>query len=179
MTTTVRPCAVMAISRNGVIGADGRLPWSVPEDLRMFRRLTHGGAVIMGRRTWESLDRRPLPGRANIVVTASASSNPPKVDNGLAFVRSPESALELASALDKQAFVIGGEQILRSFAPMIGAMHITMIDADFDGDAFFPFPFRFSADEPFQVVLENRILLESFSQVIRISPPAAYFFHLE
>jgi hypothetical protein len=105
------PLALIAAkARNGVIGADNRLPWRLPEDLRHFRALTLGHAVIMGRRTWESL-RGALPGRQNIVVTRRADYVVDNVDTA----RSLEEAL---SRVDRPApaFCIGGGQLYRAAA---------------------------------------------------------------
>src|SRR5512145_2509488 len=95
---------VAAVAANGVIGAEGRLPWRLPEDLRHFKALTLGHPVIMGRKTWESLGQ-PLPGRENIVVTRSAGYQAP----GAHVAASLEAALALCAG-EPVAFVIGGEE---------------------------------------------------------------------
>lgn len=125
---------IAAVARNGVIGRDNRLLWRLPEDLRRFKALTRGHAVIMGRRTWESLpDKfRPLPGRHNIVVTRDRTFSAP----GATAVFSLEAAI--AAAGDTPAFVIGGADIYRQALPHAAHLELTELAADFAGDAYFP-----------------------------------------
>jgi dihydrofolate reductase len=82
---------VVAVSRNGVIGRDGGLPWHISSDLKRFKEITMGKPIIMGRKTWESLPKRPLPGRRNIVLTRAAQ----KIREGADTVSSPKEALAL------------------------------------------------------------------------------------
>lgn len=124
-----------AVAANGVIGVDGRLPWSLPEDLRRFKSLTLGHPIIMGRKTWESLER-PLPGRRNIVVTRSAGYQAPGADIADSFA----AALALC-ARDRQVFVIGGERLFAESIRVATGMFLTEIGRDFRGDARFP-PFE-------------------------------------
>ena len=125
---------LVARAANGVIGRDGRLPWHLPSDLRRFRELTTGHAVVMGRKTFESLPAavRPLPERRNIVLTR----NP-----GYAPGAGVETAGDLASALelcDGSCFVIGGEQVYAEALPLAERVHCTEVAAEPDGDAYFP-----------------------------------------
>jgi dihydrofolate reductase len=126
---------VAAVARGGVIGRDGTVPWHLPKDMAIFRQLTTGHAVVMGRRTWDSLpDRfRPLPGRRNIVV----SRNPSWDAKGAERAGSLEDALLLAGA-DERIFVIGGEQIYRAALPHADELVLTELALDVEGDAFFP-----------------------------------------
>ena len=123
---------IAAVASNRVIGADNRLPWRLADDLRHFRALTVGHAVIMGRKTWESLPRA-LPERQNIVVTrqrsyaAAGAEIAGSFDEALALVRFPEPA-----------FCIGGSEIYRAALARAARLHLTEIDRDFDGDAKFP-----------------------------------------
>lgn len=126
---------IAGVARNGVIGRDGGLPWHLPEDLRHFKRQTLGWPVIMGRRTWDSLPPafRPLPGRRNLVVTRQADWR----------AEGAEPAPSLASALDRlqcseRAFVIGGAQLYAEALAHADELLLTEIDADVEGDAFFP-----------------------------------------
>lgn len=127
-----RIALIAAVARNGVIGADNRLPWRLPEDMRRFRALTLGHSVIMGRRTWESIGK-PLAGRQNIVVTRAERLVAPEVevarslDDAVARVRLPEPA-----------FVIGGEALYREALPRARLLYLTEIARDFEGDARFP-----------------------------------------
>jgi len=123
---------IAAVAANGVIGAGNRLPWRLADDLKRFRALTLGHAVIMGRRTWESLPRA-LPERQNIVVTRRRDYVAPgaevvgSLDDALALVRMPEPA-----------FCIGGGELYRTALPRATCLYLTEIDHDFDGDAAFP-----------------------------------------
>lgn len=126
---------VVAVSRSGVIGKDGGLPWEkIPEDMANFRQITMGHGLIMGRKTWQSLDG-PLEGRRNVVLSRSTPYfNPSRAVVAL----NPSEALVQAYGLSNYAFVIGGAQIYRLFAPLCDEMHITMIDREIEGDTHFP-----------------------------------------
>lgn len=129
---TDRLSIVVAMSRNRVIGRGGRLPWHIPEDLRRFKALTMGHALIMGRRTHESIGR-PLPGRRNIVLSRSAVALP-----GCEVAGSLPEALRLARTTDPEPFVIGGAEVFREAMPLATRLHLTRIDRDVDGDVSFP-----------------------------------------
>ena len=131
MTVTL----VAAVARGGVIGRDGGIPWRLPEDMARFRELTMGHAVVMGRRTWESLpDRfRPLPGRGNVVVTR----NPDWSTQGADRAGSVEEALDLLES-ESQVFVIGGGEVYAAALPFADELALTEIDADVEGDTLFP-----------------------------------------
>jgi dihydrofolate reductase len=123
---------IVAVARNGVIGRDGTLPWKFPQDLRRFRALTMGHALIMGRRTWESLPHA-LPGRQNIVVTRQRTF----AGRGATVAHSLDHALRQVSQ-PAPAFCIGGGELFRDALPRATLAHVTQIDAVFDGDATFP-----------------------------------------
>jgi dihydrofolate reductase len=125
---------IWAQSSGGVIGADGGIPWHVPEDAKRFRALTAGGAVVMGRKTWDSLPPRfrPLPGRKNIVVTRDAVWH---ADGAMRAV-SLDEALWLAGNLP--VWVIGGAQIYVLAMPLADTLEVTEIDTEPDGDAYAP-----------------------------------------
>ena len=126
---------VVAASRNGVIGRDGGLPWHISSDLKLFKQITLGKPVIMGRKTWESLPRKPLPGRRNIVITRQAGFAAEGADvaedvvGALAFAAKDSSA-EIA--------IIGGGEIYRLFWPMADQIYLTEVDLDVEGDTRFP-----------------------------------------
>ena len=126
---------VAAVARDGVIGRDGGIPWRIPEDLAHFKELTTGHAVVMGRKTWDSLpDRfRPLPDRRNVVVTRNALWHA----EGAERAGSVEEALELLREIDR-VFVIGGAEIYAEALPLADEMFLTEIDDDVAGDTFFP-----------------------------------------
>lgn len=122
---------IVAHARNGVIGKEGKLPWYLPEELKHFKRTTLGKPVIMGRKTWESLGR-PLPGRRNIVVTRQTGFTA----EGAEVYSNLQEAV--AAVKDEPiAFIMGGAQIYAEAMPQIEVAHITVLNADFEGDAFF------------------------------------------
>lgn len=123
---------IAAVASNGVIGAGNRLPWRIADDLRRFRALTMGHAVIMGRKTWESLPHA-LPGRQNIVVTRQQDYTAA----GAEIAGSFEAALALVR-LPEPAFCIGGGELYRVALARATALHLTEIARDFAGDAVFP-----------------------------------------
>lgn len=126
---------VAAVARNGAIGRDNDLLWREPADQRHFRQLTLGTPVIMGRRTWESLPARfrPLPGRRNIVVSRDAGYAAP----GAEVVPSLDAALALVEDAPR-ACVIGGAQLYALALPRADVLELTEIDAELEGDTFFP-----------------------------------------
>jgi dihydrofolate reductase len=132
MTGISRISIIAAVARNGVIGRRNRMPWHLPEDLKRFRQLTLGHAVIMGRRTFESIGK-PLAGRNNIVITRS----PDWTASGCHAAHSIEAALA-APREREDAFVIGGAEIYALALPFAFRLYMTEIEHDFEGDAFFP-----------------------------------------
>jgi dihydrofolate reductase len=123
---------VAAVASNRIIGANGGLPWRLPEDMRFFRKVTVGHPVIMGRRTWESL-KGPLPERENIVVTRTAGYDAP----GAAVASSLDAALALCAG-EPLAFVIGGSRLFEEALPLAAGLILTEIHRDFPGDTWFP-----------------------------------------
>ena len=123
---------VAAVAANGVIGAGNRMPWHLPADLRRFRALTTGHAVIMGRKTWESLGRA-LPQRQNIVVSRAPDFHA----EGAQAAASLDEAIALVT-LPAPAFCIGGGELYREALPRAMALHLTEIGVPFEGDATFP-----------------------------------------
>ena len=126
---------IAAVARNGAIGKGNQLLWMESADQKHFRAVTMGCPVIMGRKTWDSLPARfkPLPGRRNIVVTRNAAWHEDGVETAASF----DAALVLAADAAK-VFVVGGAQLYASALPRADELVLTEIDADFDGDAFFP-----------------------------------------
>ena len=123
---------VAAVAANGIIGANGKLPWHIPEELKHFKKLTLGHPVIMGRRTWESL-KGPLPQRENIVVTRQAGYDAP----GAAVASSLDAALAMCIG-EPVAFVIGGTQLYEASLPLAAGLVLTEIQRDYEGDTWFP-----------------------------------------
>ena len=115
---------ILAVGLAGEIGKKGDLIWKIPEDLKRFKRLTTGHTVVMGRKTWESLPKKPLPGRKNVVIT----SDPDKVFEGAVRAGSPQEAMT-ATKDDGEVFIIGGEQIYRALLPYADKIYLTVIEA--------------------------------------------------
>ena len=132
--------AVVAMARNRVIGAGGELPWHLPDDLKRVKSLTMGCPLIMGRRTFESLDRA-LPGRANIVLTRRPGYRPDGAmaagDAGTALAMAAEW-IEGASERVGEIVVFGGGEVYRAFLDRIDRIEMTEVDTSPDGDATFP-----------------------------------------
>lgn len=127
---------IAAVARNGCIGAQGRIPWRYRADLRHFRRVTDGHPVLMGRRTWESLPRRPLPGRLNLVISRRTDYLLPL---GAVLCPGLEEALARCRAdRAERVCVIGGEAIYRLALPLAEEMVLTRVPDEPAGEVFFP-----------------------------------------
>lgn len=124
---------IVAIANGNAIGYQNRLLCHIPGDLKRFRELTLWHPVIMGRKTWESLPKKPLPGRTNIVLSTRIDYHA----EGAYVVQSPEAALALCQP-ETETFVIGGAEIYRIFLPLANKLYITRIYEDFTADTFFP-----------------------------------------
>ena len=124
---------VVAVSKNGVIGREGGLPWHISSDLKRFKEITMGKPVVMGRKTWESLPRKPLPGRRNIVITRQRGFAP----EGAEVAATPEEALALCGDAPEVA-IIGGGEIYRLFWPLVDRLYLTEVDLEVEGDTHFP-----------------------------------------
>lgn len=126
---------VVAVAANGVIGAGGKLPWHLPEDLKRFKALTLGKPTIMGRKTWDSLPRKPLPGRMNIVITRDAAIQA----DGASVAHSVDEALDIAERSGSdEIMVIGGAEIFASILPRASRIQWTEVMAEPAGDAIMP-----------------------------------------
>jgi dihydrofolate reductase len=122
---------IVAMAKNRVIGANNKLPWHISDDLKRFKQLTMGHTLIMGRKTFDSIGR-PLPGRVNIVVSRNPSLSIP----GAIVVPSLEEAI--AKTKGEKAYVIGGSEIFAQALPLAAHIDLTQIDAEVEGDVFFP-----------------------------------------
>lgn len=133
-----RIAIVVAAARNGVIGDKGRLVWRIRDDLRWFKQVTYGKPVVMGRKTFDSIGK-PLPGRANIVVTRNAAFDAEGVvaagDIGRAMSLARTAAEDRAAS---EICIIGGGEIYRGALSMADRVYITRVDAEVSGDATFP-----------------------------------------
>lgn len=123
---------VVAMAGNNAIGKDNQLLWHISEDLQFFKKLTLGGTVIMGRKTYESIGR-PLPKRRNIVITRTEGY----LAAGAEIVHSLEEALSIAES-DEKVFIIGGGEIYRQAISFADMLYITKVDRTYDADTFFP-----------------------------------------
>jgi len=124
---------IVAVSEDWGIGKDNELLWHISEDLKRFKRLTSGKTVIMGKKTWESLPKRPLPGRKNIVLTDKADE----------LIENSVTAYSLEDALGKcekseEIFIIGGGSIYRQFMPIADRLYITHVHKKAPADIYFP-----------------------------------------
>ena len=113
---------IVAIGKDGAIGRNGDLIWKIPEDLKRFKALTTGHPVIMGRKTWESLPKKPLPNRRNIVVTRQKDFQA----EGAETANSINEAMKLVEGED--AFIIGGAEIYKEFLPYATRLYLTLVD---------------------------------------------------
>ena len=131
---------IVAVNQKNVIGINNKIPWYIPEDLKYFKELTNNHIIVMGRKTYESLPKKPLPNRIHVVIT----SQPERYDNteNVIFI-DIENAIECITQLNnnnnKKVFVIGGSSIYQYFFQYCTQFHITNIFNDCEGDTFFPY----------------------------------------
>lgn len=123
---------IVAMTASRVIGRDGRMPWSLPEDLRLFKSLTTGNTVIMGRQTFQSIGR-PLSKRNNLIVSSTVKPVP-----GAEVFSDLASAVRRAETLGRPAFFIGGAQIYREALPLSEFLHVSWVESEYEGDTYFP-----------------------------------------
>jgi dihydrofolate reductase len=124
---------IVAVAENRAIGKDNQLLWHISDDLKRFKRITSGHPVIMGKKTWESLPFRPLPGRMNIVLT----DVPGEEIEGAVTVYSIPEAIEQCPE-GEECFVMGGGSVYRQFLPLADRLYITRVKRSFEADTFFP-----------------------------------------
>jgi dihydrofolate reductase len=124
---------IVAIAENMAIGKNNDLLWHIPADLKRFKQITSGHPVIMGKKTWESLPRRPLPNRRNIVIT----DNPGEQIEGCEMAYSIEEAIALCNP-EEENFIIGGASVYRQFLPHAHRLYLTFVHKSFEADVFFP-----------------------------------------
>ena len=155
----MRRALVVAMSRNGVIGRDNRLPWRLPADLAFFKRVTIGHPVIMGRKTYESIGK-PLPGRPNIVVSTKPGYQAP----GCSVAHSMQDAYSQAGDAEEVA-IIGGSAIFAEALPTADVIYLTEVDAEVEGDVFFP---PFDRSQWYEVELERHAQDDKHAHAFRI-----------
>ena len=122
--------AIVCLAANGVIGNAGALPWNVPEDMRHFKKLTMGHALIVGRKSYMG----PLAGRKLVVLSRKGFSAP----EGIEIAKTKEEALKIALSADPEPFVIGGAEVYKLFEQEIGEIYLTRLNKEFEGDTLFP-----------------------------------------
>ena len=127
-----RVSIIVAMGRNRVIGAHGTIPWRLPNELQLFKRITMGHPIIMGRKTWESIGR-PLPGRTSIIITRQKHYAAP----GALVVQSLEAALKAGGDV-YEIFVIGGGELYREALPLADRIYLTTVDVEPEGDTRMP-----------------------------------------
>ena len=178
ISQNVKLALIVARDRNGAIGKNGTLPWSLPDDLQLFKKITLDKPIIMGRKTWESLPRKPLPGRQNVVLTRHWNYAAP----GARVYSNMNAALAAARAMAEKAgvdeiFVIGGESLFEKAMPLADRLYITDVDADVDGDVFFSIDEldkfsqtreeHFSADDRNQYAFTHRVYEREAEEAVR------------
>jgi dihydrofolate reductase len=127
---------IVAVDRNGAIGKGGKLPWHYSADMKFFKETTTGNAVVMGHKTWLGLQKRPLPNRLNIVLSRKSEI---EAHESVVLMRDVDAVLATAKTLDCDLYVIGGEQVYRSFLPHIEKWLVTEVPLSVEGaDAFVP-----------------------------------------
>jgi len=129
---------IVAFSKNNVLGNQNKLPWNIPEDLKRFKDLTTNHIVVMGRKTFESLPNGPLKNRINIVFTNQITN---KKNSNVVYTNMENfcTTINELNVSDKKIFIIGGSEIYKIFLHSCKKIHITYIDAIFEGDVYFPF----------------------------------------
>ncbi len=140
--------AIAAMSQNRVIGKDGKIPWHIPEDFKLFKEITLGHRVIMGRKTFESLNKKSLAFRENIVISRQKNPANWEEQSGFSFYQNITSLIQnleqqiLKSASlgekKKKNFIIGGQEIFQVFLPIIQTIHLSVVQKKFDGDTYLP-----------------------------------------
>lgn len=140
-----RIAIIAAMTRDMVIGSNNELPWHIPDDLKLFRRLTMGHPILMGRKTFDAIGQ-PLPGRENLVLSKNNLQS-----KHIHVFSNFTDALSAAAQFDHTLFVIGGATLYRMALPVADEMHISWIKKTYQGDVFFP---RFSETD--WAVVESR-----------------------
>jgi len=128
--------ALWAQDKNTLIGKDQKMPWHLPNDLQFFKEKTLHSNVVMGRKTFEGLNKKPLPNRVNIVLTSDTSYDSGNED--VIVLHSLQEVLDYAKASDKKTNIIGGATVYKEFQPYINEIYVTKIDHAFEGDTYFP-----------------------------------------
>lgn len=124
---------IAAMSENRVIGYKNSLPWSIPEELQHFKKVTMGKTMIMGRKTFDSINRRLLPGRKTIILTTNEGETGTEYE----VANNIEQAIELAGDVE-EIMIVGGANIYREFLPLANKIYLSIINGNYEGDTYFP-----------------------------------------
>lgn len=154
MKSSIKLSLIAARASNGAIGKAGKLPWRLADDLAFFKSATLDHPIIMGRKTWDSLPKKPLPGRENIILTRDWRFEAPGARVFTALGPAIEAGKALARAAGKrEVFIVGGEALYSATISRADILYITEVDTSVDGDAFFP---SFDENE-FETVSAKRV----------------------
>lgn len=135
----IKTLIIVAVSRNGVIGRDGEMPWRLSTDLKRFKALSMGKPLVMGRKTFESVGSKPLPGRPHVIVSRNAVIDMPGVETATSVKEGLEQARVLAHETGADALcVVGGGEIYRQTIADADELHVTHVETDLEGDTYFP-----------------------------------------
>lgn len=152
---------IVAVDKNGAIGKGGKLPWHYSADMKFFKETTTGNAVVMGRNTWLTL-KKPLPNRLNIVLSRKSEIQP---QESVVVLRDVASVLALAADLESDLFVIGGEQVYRSFLTHIDRWLVTRVPLTVEGaDAFVPENYLDGFNEVGSKELEPNLVVQFYER---------------
>lgn len=163
---------IAAFNPQFIIGVNGKIPWHIPEDLKRFKRLTMGKPIIMGRKTWESLGSKPLPGRLNVVVSSSIAISSSL--SGIMVTDSLATAIDFLrlGGQDDEVFIIGGERLYQEAIPLADSMYLTVVRKDIpevsDADEVAYFPIWFSTPSEWNTVAKEALNGYSFQELERI-----------
>lgn len=135
----IKTLIIVAVSRNGVIGRDGDMPWRLSTDLKRFKALSMGKPLVMGRKTFKSVGSKPLPGRPHVIVSRNAVVEMPSVETATSVKEGLELARVLARETGADALcVVGGGEIYRQTIADADELHVTHVETDLEGDTYFP-----------------------------------------
>lgn len=153
--------AIVAVSQNGIIGADGKIPWKLPEDMKRFKQMTMGHHLIMGRTTYESIGR-PLPGRTTIVLSRGRNGLSKEYPKDVVLAGSLNEALTMLEN-DDEVFICGGASVYKEAMPLCDRLYLTVIERDFEGDTRFEYNPLSAHGRPWRQVVGERSNFEGMS----------------
>ena len=147
MTPVEKPISlIVAMTKSRIIGCENKMPWHIPEDLKLFKEITMGNIIIMGRKTFESIGK-PLPGRKNFIVSASAfkdasgnNQNNSEANKSYKpfYFKSLEDAIQASFSTEGNPFIIGGASVYKQALPFAAKLYISLLKKDYEGDVYFP-----------------------------------------